>query len=234
MKIKTLNREGLKISFVNEEEFELIYNQIFRKNEYPFATNARNPFILDCGSHIGLSILYFKKKYPAARIIAFEPNPFTFKLLRKNINQNKLHNVRLINAALFDNEKEIEFFIDKNKEKPWGWGDSAVINKWYNPKTTKIIRVNAIKLSSFITHTIDLLKLDIEGAEEKTLLEIKDKLNSVKEIMMEFHGSSTSPQNNHTSILSFLRENGFECKLKQDSRFIEESKIKKDDPYWGC
>lgn len=66
MDVKTEERYGFKISFINKEEFELIYKDIFESGEYNFQTNNPKPFILDCGSHIGLSVLYFKKLYPQA------------------------------------------------------------------------------------------------------------------------------------------------------------------------
>lgn len=232
MNIQTVERGGIKFSFVNREEFERIYDDIFKKHEYPFIVKKTNPFIIDCGSHIGLSILYFKKKYPSAKIIAFEPNPRSFRLLAYNIKQNNLINVELINAAVSDMEGKIEFFVDKKIENPWGWGDSAVINKWYSSKTAKSIKVNAARLSKFIKSSVDLLKLDIEGMEERVLQEIKNKLSKVKEIMMEYHGSSTNPRNNLARILSFLRTNGFNYKIKQEGKFIKESEIKKSDTYW--
>lgn len=232
MNIQTIERGGIKFSFLNEEEFERIYDNIFRKNEYPFITNKTKPFILDCGSHIGLSVLYFKKKYPAAKIIAFEANPFTFSLLEKNVKQNGLTSIQLVNAALYDSEGKIEFFIDKNTKNPWGWGDAAVINKWYSSKTAKTIKVNAARLSMFIKSSVDLLKLDIEGMEERILQEIKSRLSKITEIMMEYHGSSTNPRNDPYRILSLLKENEFKYEIKQDLKFIDEKAIKRDDPYW--
>lgn len=232
MNIQTIERGGIKFSFINKEEFERIYDDIFKRNEYPFTTDKPTPFILDCGSHIGLSILYFKNKYPNARITAFEPNPRTFNLLQKNIEQNNLRDVKLINAAVSDRKGKIEFFVDKKIENPWGWGDSAVINKWYSSKTAKSIKVDTARLSKFLKSSVDLLKLDIEGMEERVLQEIKSKLSKVKEIMMEYHGSSTNPRNDLARILSFLRTNGFNYKIKQEGKFIKESQIKKLDPYW--
>lgn len=232
MSIRTTKRNKFKISFSNDEEFERIYEDIFKRNEYPFKTTKETPFIIDCGSHIGLSVLYFKKLYPNAKIVAFEPNPLTFKLLQKNIFQNKLRDVKLINVAVFDKNGNIDFYVDKNTENPWGWGDSAVINKWYSVDTAKTIKVKAITLSQFIKPKVDLLKLDIEGVEERVLRSIEDKLKNIKEIMIEFHGSSTNPKNDSSRRLTFLRKNGFVYRISQDWQFIPEEKIKRDDPYW--
>lgn len=232
MNIKTIERNGIKFSFANEEEFEAIYKDIFIQKEYPFKNTVNTPVILDCGAHIGLATLYFKKLYPNARITAFEPNPRSFEILTKNIKQNNLQDVELINTAISDKEGNIDFHVEKDTSNPWGWGDSAVINKWYSKGKSKTIKVKSLRLSSFIKNKVDLIKLDIEGLEETILKEIKERLTLVKEIIMEFHGSSTNPSNDSSEILSLLRNNGFGYKINQDWKFIEEKDIKKTDPYW--
>ncbi len=232
MNIKTVRREGYSISYINEEEFELIYKDIFKLKEYKYSTQNNNPFIIDCGSHIGLSILYFKKLYPYAKIIAFEPNPMTFTLLEKNINQNNIENVTLINAAVAEEKREIDFYISTDEEIPWTWGDSAAKNKWATDETTKIIRVPSVKLSEYIVEEVDLLKLDVEGLEEVVLRELNEKLTDIDEIFMEFHGSSTNQTNDSGRILQFLKNKGFSYTITQESKLIDEQDIRKNDPYW--
>jgi len=63
---------GLTISFLNIREFLEIFKDIFILKEYDFVSREENPKIIDCGSHVGLSVLFFKKKYPGARITAIE------------------------------------------------------------------------------------------------------------------------------------------------------------------
>lgn len=232
MNIKTIKRKGFKISFINEEEFELIYKDIFELKEYNFKTNNPMPFILDCGSHIGLSIFYFKQLYPQAKIIAFEPNPNTFKLLERNINQNNLNNVTLVNAAVALKKGKVNLYISKDENLPWTWGDSTAINKWVSEDTTKTIEVSSVRLSDYINQEIDLLKLDIEGLEELVLKEIQSKIVKIKEIFMEFHGSSTNPANNSGRIFSYLLNNKFKYTITQEGIPINENEINKTDPYW--
>jgi hypothetical protein len=91
---------GHKVSYRNDCELEILYDDIFAKNIYFFKTENSEPLIIDCGGHIGLAVLYFKSLYPQARIVTFEPNPETFFLLRENIAQNNLSGVRAINMAV--------------------------------------------------------------------------------------------------------------------------------------
>src|ERR1044071_4816990 len=61
------------ITLTDSLSFVAGYEEIFKRENYKvdFATN--DPFIIDCGSNIGLSIIYFKTRYPNAKIIGFEP-----------------------------------------------------------------------------------------------------------------------------------------------------------------
>lgn len=60
---------------------EYFINEIFTSNEYYFKPSCKQAFIIDCGAHIGMSVLYFKKMFPDSKIMAFEANPHNFELL---------------------------------------------------------------------------------------------------------------------------------------------------------
>lgn len=231
-KLKTINWGGLRFSFISLKELWILYRDIFVLKEYDFKTDSNAPLILDCGSHIGVSVLYFKKRYTKAKIFAFEPNPQTFKILKLNVSQNNLKEVELINAALADKEGKIDYYIKKEYKHPWALGDSAAVNEWYDPKDYKTIKVRTIKLSPYIKGKVDLIKLDVEGMEGRVLKEVESKLGLVKEIMMEFHGSSKNPQNNIEEILAILDNNSFDYTIKQGIRFIKATQIKKKNLYW--
>ncbi len=62
-------------------------NEIFVEEVYRFQSDTNTPLIIDCGSNIGLSIIYFKRLFPEAKIIGFEPDNEIFKILENNINQ---------------------------------------------------------------------------------------------------------------------------------------------------
>ena len=62
---------------------------IFVQRIYHFESRRANPLILDCGSNIGLSLLYFASTYPQSRIIAFEPDPTIFPCLQENMSSER-------------------------------------------------------------------------------------------------------------------------------------------------
>ena len=214
-KIKDMGNDGnyqlvqfdnLKVYCRNIGEAGEIFREIFIANEYEFFTSNPEPLIIDCGSHIGLSVLYFKKTYPKAKIIAFEPDPVNFDLLNKNIELNGLVSVISYNLAVNGIDGRVSLYGEFTSSNPRASGNS-IIQSWANPGSDKI-EVEAVKLSKFITQSVDFLKLDIEGAEFSVLLEIVPKLHLVKTLCVEFHGVNGTVQN-LSKIEKLLKENGF-------------------------
>jgi len=78
------------IHSVSAHEAKHIFKEIFLDNCYdgvlpPPGSSLQSPFIVDAGANIGLFSLYMKQKYPASRILAFEPIPLTHEVLRRNL-----------------------------------------------------------------------------------------------------------------------------------------------------
>ena len=126
------------------------------------------PFILDCGSNIGISVLYFKSKYPGSRVLGFEPVPECFAILTKNIEENDLENVQITNAALVDSEGQICLYVGADHDLR----GASISRSWGSQTTEDHIFVNSVRLSNYINGRVDFLKLDIEGAEEIVIPEI--------------------------------------------------------------
>ena len=130
--------------------------------------------------------------YPSVKIRAFEPNPMAFKLLQKNIEYNKFSNIFIHQLALSDTSEEIDlFFTEENLVTA-----SIDINRnSYN----NTVKVNSVKLSDFFKEEkkIDLVKLDVEGAEYRILAELKisGTIQVPNRYLIEFH--------NHTELSSF-------------------------------
>lgn len=183
--------EGFTVYHRNQDEFDQLYNEIFLRHTYRLHADVDKPFIIDCGSHIGVSILYFKRYYPHARILGFEPNPDNFEILRKNIYVNKLRNVQVLQRALWDKETTLRLHTSEDRTSPWTWSDTVVDAMW--PDEVKhTISVYSVCLSKYITRSVNLLKIDVEGSEQKILQEALPRLHLVKEIVMELHKTSTN------------------------------------------
>ena len=87
-KSKTDRFLGYKVNVFDYRSFAMLFLEVFMKEDYKVKLDREDPNIIDCGSNIGMSILYFKKEYPNAKIWGFEPLPENYNILEENIKQN--------------------------------------------------------------------------------------------------------------------------------------------------
>ena len=194
----------------NPEEAKRIYTDIFTGKEYYFECSARTPFIIDCGAHIGIATLYFKVLYPSAKVIAIEANPENVKILKKNIEFGKLKDVTVVEGAISTSEISLPFYIDPNPKDPWSWGDTTIPNLFGKDVARKEISVKSVHLDKYLTNSVDLIKLDIEGGELEALEAIESKLKFVKQLILEVHTTETMPKDIIAQVRTLLEKSGFD------------------------
>jgi FkbM family methyltransferase len=204
----------LTVVAYNPYELRLMFSEIFIEECYFFKTNNNTPFIIDCGGNIGIATLYFKKLYPSAEIIVFEPEPHSFALLQQNIMTNNLTHIKAINRALSDKKGNC-FFNDQYK----GSTGAHLIFKQGVVADSKTIPVAADVLSAYITKPVDLLKLDVEGAEGFVLKELAStgKLSYIKKMIIEFHPHCPMPLG---KFLAILENHGFDYRLRKGQQAL--------------
>jgi FkbM family methyltransferase len=184
---------GFKVEVLGYSSFVYLFEEIFVYQIYHFNSqtysNRAAPIILDGGSNIGISVLYYKWLFPNSRILAFEPDPHIFKILKGNVEKNSLKNIDLHNCALAGQNGELDFFYDSDITKSSLVG-STQQSKFLSNKIT----VHAKKLSEYITTEIDFLKLDVEGSEADVLKDLEDaqKLKFIRHIYLECHHNLNS------------------------------------------
>jgi FkbM family methyltransferase len=193
---------GLRFSFLNYSSFLHLFEEIFIREIYFFASQHPSPFILDCGSNIGLSILYFKKQFPSAKIIGFEPDFKSFELLKKNIDDNKLSDITIHNMAVGGASGERSLYKTKTDE---GSVNSSLI------KTSLHNIALAVKtdlLSNYILQRTDFLKIDTEGAEGEIVIDLcsSSKIALVNQLFIEYHRQC---ETSLFVIEGLLMKNGF-------------------------
>ena len=84
-------------------------NVLFDQELYRFVTTEDVPRIIDCGASIGLNTCYFKHLYPKSEIIAFEPDPRVFELLKRNCASWGANDIRLVPKAVWTRESALPF-----------------------------------------------------------------------------------------------------------------------------
>lgn len=185
------------------------YREVFLQRVYEFRALSTNPVIVDCGANIGMSVIFFKECYPDCELIAFEPNPHSFALLEMNVKMNNLKGIQLFNCALSDENKSVDFFVPRKK------GSLNGSSKHIDDSDK--ITVSGKTLSDFIRNKeIDFIKIDIEGDEEKVIKDLKENkiLDSVDELVVEFHYPINSSATDMSNFLQYFGETHFECQAR--------------------
>lgn len=192
------------VRFIDGVNFYMSYKDIFLNRIYHFESVRPDPVILDCGGNIGVSLLYFKSIYPAARVTAFEADPAIFPFLEENVRVNGLRDVRLVNAALSSKEGSLRFFSD-------GRCGSFIPEdgQAHPPRGWTAVLVPSVRLREYLAEPVDFLKMNIEGAEWDVLQDSEDRLRAVREIAIEYHHLPGLPRTLHR-ILDLLSRCGFE------------------------
>lgn len=177
------------IWYDNAEEFNELKKEIFTEHRYYLELDKEDPVILDMGAHIGLATLYIKQIYPDAHITAFEPHPDTFALLTKNIADNQLTGVTLVQAAVAPKTGTITL-QEASGPGAWRSGVGIIPRGWRGVQDTQSITVPAVSVLDYLTHPVDFLKMDIEGMEYEVIKTAGERLRHVKHIVIEVHPRS--------------------------------------------
>lgn len=174
----SLPRHSIRITMRCGTSDEWLLYQIFSQKQYHIET-APCGTIIDLGANIGLATLYLKLLYPAAKVICVEPDEGNFDLLFRNT--KGIPNVKLYKAAIGANSG-MAFAKTKSPEEPW-----AVQTQAHCDGNIPVLTIDQILTAEAIT-CIDLLKIDIEGAEKELFSENFHRWMQMTElIVIELH-----------------------------------------------
>lgn len=151
-----------------------------------------------------MAVVYFKTIYPAARITAFEADPFVCRYLDENLQRNGFTDVQVIRAALSAREGKLLFDSDAK----YGSHIAAVSEGSGDPHWRRI-EVPTVSLRGYLEEPVDFLKMNIESAEWEVLSDAADDLRAIREMVIEYHHLPGVPRTLHR-ILGLLDERGFE------------------------
>jgi FkbM family methyltransferase len=199
--------KNVTVHFTDPGAFMLSVKELFIDEIYKFRNTAAAPRIIDCGAHIGMSVLFFKINYPEARIIAFEPDSANYSLAKENIESWKFSHVELIPKAVWINNDQI-FFQALNDMS------SNIVRNEELSLSGNVTRIDCVRLKDLLQTNADFVKLDIEGAEYEVIKDCGDSLRNARNIFIEYHGNYHEMYK-LTEILSLLTEKGFAYYIKE-------------------
>jgi FkbM family methyltransferase len=178
---------------------------IFLDGEYAFRAASDSPRIVDVGANIGASVIFFKRQHPHSKVIAFEADPRIFDALRDNVAHYGFSNVTLVNKAVWIHDGEVDFAADG--------ADGGTMAR---SAPTRTVKVTATRLRPYLEEPVDLLKIDIEGAETEVLEDCGDLLRNVHRLFVEYHSFADRPQSLHR-LLAVLSSAGFRVTISPAS-----------------
>jgi FkbM family methyltransferase len=173
----------LQASVGDTSELRVI-REMFVLEEYDLPGKIHPSTIVDLGSNAGLSVLFFKNRYPDARVLAVEPVPHVFERLRQNTAH--LSGVTLVNAAVTGDDGPVVLHTG--------------VKSWTAAQTPHVLRpdrieVDGVTLDSLLARNgfqdADLIKMDIEGAEEAVLATSR-AARACDTLVFEFHREHAS------------------------------------------
>lgn len=156
--------------------------QVFgaRDLEIPLSPDSR--LIIDAGANVGYTTAYFAHRVPQARIVAIEPDDENCRMIRANC--AAYGNVDLIEGAIWPRESRLA--ISNPTSDSWAFQVDEAGQR--DGDTIPGVTVDGI-MSRSGRGAVDLLKIDIEGAEEKLFSEDAERwLGAIDVMAIEVHG----------------------------------------------
>jgi FkbM family methyltransferase len=179
---------------------------IFLDGDYAVEPLHEPHTIVDLGSNIGLSILYFRLRFPAARIIGVEPDPIAFGLLRHNI--ARLANVTVLHAAVSDRDGSTTLWSAPG-------ATASALEHTHDAQRPVEVPVRTLErvLDDAGVDRVDILKLVVEGSEFKALRSLSD-LRRLDAITGEVVFVDGDPQRSPEAFRRLLAD--FDVWLRED------------------
>lgn len=158
-----------------------VFRDIFLLNELVLPVSIHPKLIIDLGAYIGLSAIYYKEAYPDSTLICVEPEDSNFELLKNNTSQ--FSQVQTIHSGVWS--KNVGLKISNQSVEKWAFSLEEVPDG--EEYDVFAVTVDSLLENSGFSH-IDILKVDIEGAEKQLFSVGCEKwIDKVNILVLELH-----------------------------------------------
>src|SRR5688572_7672397 len=146
--------------------------------------------VVDAGANIGAFALLIKSEFPSARVVSVEASSATYRLLSENVRRSGWPGWEAHHCALWDRNGVVDFaddgFASANGSVVGGraLGDDEAIRSC---TVVPARRLDALLDEILPGSRISLLKLDIEGAEERVLASVRGRMSMIDAVVIEIH-----------------------------------------------
>ncbi len=208
---------GLGFYITHHLDAHVIF-EIFINRDY-YLKLDRVKTIFDIGAHVGIASIFLSTNYPSASIYAFEPNNKSYRRLKKNLKYNKISNVKVFNWAIVGKSTpKRTLFVDSKSgmSTMFGRSDKELISAKQTVTTktlSKVLKAEKIK-------SVDLVKMDCEGAEYEILLGLNPSAyRQFKAFVIEYHDDIT--EHTHQDLIDIFKKNSYQVAVNKN--LVDES-----------
>jgi len=213
---------GGSLRFPCRHSLWTLMHEILIHEDYYFPCDTDAPRIIDGGAHMGMAIYYFKRRYPRARITAFEPVPKLREMAEENAARNGFEDVEILPFALAAQAGEATFYVSE----AWSMAGSLHDRRGQLGDAVDAITVDCVPLSAYLGEPVHFLKLDIEGAEVEVLAEAAAALPNVHYLFCEYHQGGGLTSDRLARLLALLEAAGFDVQVAKSHNFQQRSRTR--------
>lgn len=195
----TATLRDVKYVMTDAPSFAHMYKSYFIEESYKFFSENANPYIVDCGANVGVGVRYWKALFPTSRVVAIEPDPQCFECLEANTRD--LVDVELVRKAAWSTNTLLKFAAV-------GADGGHLSSLADRNGVVKTLDVESVRLRDYLIGEVDLLKIDIEGAEMEVLRDCKDHLGLVRNLFVEYH-SFVGADQELSNLFGIIESAGF-------------------------
>jgi len=176
-----------------------IVHSVIREAYGKYLPEGEVKFVVDAGAYIGDATAWYLSRFPASRVVALEPNPESFAMLQRNCAAYGSR-ARTINGALWFQDGNLDLVFDPTTPT----GNSVAHRESSGSKKCAAFSLQTILEQSGAAE-IDILKVDIEGAELELFSTDADPwLSRTRYITMEIHSDEA-----YAAVHAATKRHGF-------------------------
>jgi len=201
-----ITTDGFKVFLDKDDALHLSIHPDWNREEFMIKTVKEivneGDIVVDVGANIGIySLILSKLVGEKGRVYSFEPDPDNFSLLLKNMKENNIKNVIMVNKAISDKEGKQNLYLNKD--------NSAFhsLIRYNNNLFEKSIEVGTTTLDNFFSNLnkkVNFIKMDIEGYEGDALKGAKELLKKSGKIKIIIEFSPEIIKNSNFGIKNLL------------------------------
>ena len=159
-----------------------IYEEVLLRSQYAFSLPFVPKTIVDAGANNGMASVYYANQYPDARIVAIEAEVSNFEMLVRNV--TPYANIVPIHAALWNKDGQVAVEVPD-------WSENPFCKMSFVAREAEGAQVRALTIPTLMNEMgmfcIDLLKVNIEGAEKEVFGDGAHWMENVRCLAVELH-----------------------------------------------